>query len=240
MFRTCEAIVLNSIRFQENKLITRVLTEDLGMRSVISSRGNAKSNRNKGLLQPLSILEISFSLREKSQLHHIREVQNAHPLLTLQQDPIKISLALFTAELLHKALREEATSPQLFRFVRQTIIDLDDAPGVSSSFIIGFPLGLMRHLGIQPHNNRTEDAPYFHLEEGEFFRHPASSPDAPTREESLVLSEMLEALPGDVVFNTIGRPMRKRLTAILLSYLRFHRPGFGELRSYQVLEQVFH
>ena len=78
-----KAIVISSLKYQEKSLIVKCLTQSDGLKTYFVSNAFAtkKSSRDFGkkiaYFQPLSILEIEASHKNKGTLEHIKEIKLA-------------------------------------------------------------------------------------------------------------------------------------------------------------------
>lgn len=118
MLVTTNAIVLSSIKYGEADLIIKCFTENYGVKSYLL-KGILKTK--KGALKPalfqlFSILEITASHRQNSELHFIKEAKIAVPLQEIQNNIVKLSLVLFLSEVVRQSIREEEENSSLYRF----------------------------------------------------------------------------------------------------------------------------
>jgi DNA repair protein RecO (recombination protein O) len=118
------------------------------------------------------------------------------------------------------------------------LITLDRTGEPVSGFHIHFSLELMHHLGIFPQLNHSSGAPYFNLREGMFVSTLPIHPDYLDEVESERLYMFITA--RDRVMEEVYSSARVRrvMLEIILHYYRLHLPGFGELRSPDVLHKV--
>lgn len=235
MLHTTRAVVLRTVRHGDRTTVLKAYTEAFGLRSY-AVRAGGKGGVREALLQPLSRLELVVTEMPERDLHQVREVRSERPYVQLGEDPMRAAFALFMQEVLYRTLREEATDPAMFAFVQEALEALDgwpDLAGLPNRFL----LHLARHLGFFPEPpDAGEDR--FDLREGHFFH------GAPPHEFCLdpALSAELAALlelplhRGAFPDRTPGH--RRALLDGLLLYYRLHLPGFGELRSPEVLRAV--
>ena len=166
MLASTKAIVLNSTKFGDTALITRLFTEEKGVVSVISNRGKAKSNKNSRLKVPFSLVDIVFYFKNNTQVHRVKEVSNDKDYNSTNTDIIKSSTSFFLAEFLSKIIREEESNHKLFLFLREQSLQLNQAVNVDANFILEFISSILPFIGIEPHNEGAPD--YFDYENGIF------------------------------------------------------------------------
>ena len=90
------------------------------------------------LFQPLSMIEFEADYRPMSNLYRIKEAKSWYPFRTLPYDPYKSSIAMFLAEFLYRALREEAENGPLFAYLEHSIRWLDECDRSFSNFSLVF------------------------------------------------------------------------------------------------------
>ena len=202
-------------------------------------KGVLKSRRGKvkaAYFQPLTQLEIVASHSEKRSLHHIREARVHYTYTTLPADMDKKAIALFLAEVLGMAIREEERNTPLYEFLEAAFQWLDTHENIAN-FHLYFMLQLSRYLGFYPEETNAH-LPFFDLVEGEFVAHPTFHPSLANEELThfkALLGTNFEAM------HTIGlgKSHRQVLLQELLRYFELHLQGFKKPRSLAVLNEVF-
>jgi DNA repair protein RecO (recombination protein O) len=232
-----KAIVLTSLKYGEADLIVKCLTEE-GMKSyMLRSILKTKSKKLKpGYFQPLSQLDISAVHNNKGNLNSIREVRVAYLYQTIASNIYKQSIALFLAEVLAYALREEERNATLFSYIQTSLIWLDENKDFANFHLV-FLVGLTKYLGFAPDaKNKTAD--YFDLEEGYFTNFRPSRNYVSGRE--LILFRLLIGTKFDDMLGLKWNSGdRQAMLEVLLLYFEFHLPGFKKPRSLKVLKEVF-
>jgi DNA repair protein RecO (recombination protein O) len=221
MLAKTRSIVLRSIKYGESSVITTLYTEQFGRQSLlIHGVRNKKRKINPYLFETLSLLDVDIYRKENRELNSLKE---AWPCVILQHiftDIKKSSIALFLGELLFRALREEECNQPLFNYLFHTIQVLDVAELGLENFPLIFLLQFSKFLGIYPKNNL------------EFERYQTS--------EGLQLLEMLDYSITDISQYKISGSKRNELLNLLLVYYSDHLEGIGQLKSLQVLREVYH
>jgi len=233
-------IALKQIKYGETSLIVHLYTRRWG-RMAIMVPGARTSSKNKKayLFQPLTILELEVYHKPGRDLQKIKEVRNHSPFMHLTGDPVKSSIALFLAEILHKALREEESNEELFDFLDTHIQFLDLADRGVANFHIYFLLRLSRHLGFNPGVPPTQSEMWFDLAHGTF------TPDPPPHDSFLrpeltgLLIRFLSVQVSDLATIQIDRLTRNELLDGVLRYYHLHLEGLGEIKSHAVLQALF-
>ena len=140
----------------------------------------------------MTMLDLVVYHKEKQSLQSVREVRLAKPYKTIPFDIRKSSVVLFINELLYKAIREEEPNPELFGFLWQTCLRLDETEESVADFHLCFAVHLMRFLGIFPQNNYSERLPVFNMRDGLFQSSFPGHTDYLEGENSRMLHHLLE------------------------------------------------
>ncbi|MBQ8360689.1 MAG: DNA repair protein RecO [Bacteroidaceae bacterium] len=234
-------VVLHCLKYGESSHIVNIYTEASGRLSYIIkvSRGRRGGVRSS-LFHPLSIVEVDAEGRNTAQLRRITEARLLHPLHTLSTDPYKLAITLFLGEFLHHALREEGTNRPLFTYLMHSIRWLDGcATERVSNFHLVFLMRLLRFLGLYPNLEAYRPGCYFDMLNAEFvFRQPLHSnflrPD-----EAASVRVMMRMNYENMHLFALNRLQRVRCLEVLNEYYRLHLPGFPQLRSLEVLKEIF-
>ena len=239
MLENTRGIVLHSLKYTDTSTIVKIYTESFGLVSyMVRSSKSKKSGMKAGNFQPLTILDMIVMHKKKQGLQTIKEIVQCHQFSQIPYDIKKSSIAVFIAEVLYKAIREEEQNESLFHFLQSRIKLLDNTEGRTGEFHLYFLMELTQHLGFFPQLNYSDNA-IFNLFDGCFqdtipehtyyispalsrhFYHLSSTSTAEIHEQGF---------PGAV---------RKELLDKILDYYRIHLNGFKSLKSHIVLEEVF-
>lgn len=240
MHTKTRAIVLRAIKYGDSKLIVDMLTEEHGRVSFavnVSARG--KSKGKKMFFQPLSLLEIELDYRMQTELQKLHSVSFSNPFLSLQTDAIKLSEALFVAEIIYYSTREEQQNLPLFHFIEQSLRWLDEAKNGYSNFHLVFLLGLTRHIGFEPNTEEAGLNSFFDLRNGYFCTAPPLHQDFVMPQEARLLSTLMRLSYATMHVFRMSQAERNRCLDLFMRYYRLHVPGFPELKSLEVLHELW-
>jgi DNA repair protein RecO (recombination protein O) len=240
MLHSTKGIVFHTLKYSETSIIVKIYTELFGIQSyLLKGIRNARSKIKPGLFQPLTLLDMVVYHKEKQSLQSVKEVSLAHPFKTIPFDIRKSSVALFINELVLKAIREEEPNADLFAFLWQTSLRLDETGESVSSFHLFFSLQLMQFIGISPQNNYSARLPVFNLREGLFQASVPTHPHYLDPENSLLFSNMLtRCIQPFAGAHTAGAHKYAPLLDTILVYYQLHLPGFRGLQSHHILRDV--
>lgn len=231
-------IVLNTIRYSDSSVITKIYTESSGLRSFMVRIGKGKNALSKmSLLQPLSIVEVSFNNDERKGLHNPKSLERGATLTGIPFDTIKTCIALFMAEVIVRSISEEERNQKMFQFLKQAILLLDQETATVNNFHLKFMIQFSAHLGFYPHHRKPNCA-YFDLSEGEFCTTDPMHPYVLTGSLVDEFERLLEATFSDHHLPHIGNANRRQLLQKLIDYYRLHLDGMKEITSHKVLEEV--
>ncbi len=219
MMEKARGIVVRTVRYGDASVIANVYTDKYGMLGFIAKMPKAgKSAVRNLLLCPLAILEIDFDYRDGRDLHRLKDVRLAAAYGSLPYHPVKETMALFLAEFLFHALRNEHDNAQLFYFLEHSLLWLDNKEDRFANFPLTFLLRLTLFLGIWP----SEEEVGLLL----------------SREEKRVLPLVLRMDYGTMHLFRFTSAQRSRLMQVANEYYRLHVAGFPELKSVAILHEV--
>jgi len=238
MLLASQAIVLHTFRHGDSSVIARMYTRERGLVSFLIHGAKSKKGGNKtALLQPLSLLEVQMQLKENRGLQHLREMRIDFPYTGIPYSTGKTAQVMFLAEVLLHTIKEEEKNDQLFDFLRDALILLDQTPSELPDFHLKFLLEFSRFLGFYPVENYCEATPYFQFTDGVFHHSPNSTCfDLPT---SAALNQLMITGFGSLQTGLFNRPMRRQVSRKLLEFFRWHLPSISGLQTPEVLEEVF-
>ncbi|MCU0431931.1 MAG: DNA repair protein RecO [Bacteroidia bacterium] len=239
MLHSTRGIVFHTIPYSDSRIIARIFTEKFGLRSYIVSSSRSKTGKVRSrLLQPLTHLDLVVQQREKNTLHTLKELSCHEPYRHLHEDIVKTSLALFVAEVLHKAVKEEEPDQPLYDFICSSLQVLDVMHDGTANFHLAFLMQLTRYLGFYPQSNEAGPQSFFDLRDGVF--RPAI-PNHPLFAD-VAESRMLELL-RDISFADLGglklnAEQRRQIVVCMLRYYELHVSNMQGIHSHEVLSVV--
>ena len=234
-------IVLRCLKYNDTSHIVNVYTELTGSVSYIINVSRARgSGVRSSFFHPLALVELVTEGRNSVQLRKITEARLFYPLHSLPVNPFKASIALFLGEFLYYALREEGVNASLFAYLLHSIRWLDECNERSvANFHLVFLMRLSRFLGLYPNLEGFEQGCYFDLQNAQFVcSRPKHNQYLYPEEASLVVNLMRMNYETMHLFSFNHR-QRVRCLEVLNDFYRIHIPGFPQLRSLQVLQELF-
>lgn len=231
-----KAIVLSALKFQEKSLIVKCFTQTDGLKSYFVPNAFAakKSNQKIAYFQPLTILEIEATHKNKGTLEHFKEIRLATPYNSVNTNIVKSTILIFLSEVLHHSIREEEKNELLFDFLESALIWLDNHDEMANFHLI-LMLEVTKFLGFYPDVSEM-DFPFFDIVDGNFT--PLHGMNALPENESFLLKKLIE-LKFDSDQKLFTASERQILLKTLLDYYAIHLDGFKKPKSLEVLKEVF-
>lgn len=239
MLQSTRGIVFKQFKYSESSIIVKIYTEDFGLQSYIVKGVRSKRSKTKpALFQPLNLLDLVVYHKEGKTLNHVKEVKLSFPYQSIPIDITKRSLLFFLNELLFRSVKEETPNQSLFEWIFHSLTWLDLSDNNSVNYHLVFMLQLTRFLGFFPKKNSSEQFEFFDLQEGLFLSRQPEHPNYIKGKPVILLERLQDAnfeMSGKIEINTNER---RHLLESLIVYYRLHLPGFGEMKSPEVLKSV--
>lgn len=235
-----KAIVLHCIPHNDSTSIVHLYTEDYGRVSYLASISNKrKTGLKRAFFQPLSLTEIEADHKGSRQLQRIKEIGCLYPFSEIPVNQAKSTICLFLAEVLYRSLRETEKNPALFEFISKSVQLLDLYKNGLANFHIVFLIKLTRYLGFYPNLESQHDDWYFDLQSGVFV------PKCPYHNAWLNPSNAQRfAMLMRINYENMGHfrfshNERTEILSQILKYYRLHLAEFPEIKSLEILQEVF-
>lgn len=231
-------IILSSVRYKENDLIIRSFTKEEGLLSFIhraafkTKKGAAKT----AFYQVLSQNLITTSAKLNQDLKPVREINSNYIYSSLHTNIYKSSIAIFLAEVLTSAIKEEQQNIPLYEFLVSAFTYLD-LNADYANFHLFFLIKLTKFLGFYPDNN-AKSHKYFNLITGKF---ELNSDDnyVIEGESSFFMTAFLESDFESASNIKMNAKQRYNFLSSMLLYYELHLSGFKKPKSLEVLNTLF-
>lgn len=242
MIQTTEGVVLGVLKIAGGQQIVTAYTSANGRLSyVMRVPRSRKSAVSMSLLQPLSLVQIVGDVRPGVTLQHITSMSSSCPYRTIPSNPYKSAMTLFLQEFLMRSVREEGLPNRaLYDFITTSMRWLDAAEDGYSNFHIAFMLRISSLLGLQPNTSNYVRGYCFDLQEARYVPSPSQPDDyCLTGAEAAAVGTLMRMNLSNMHRFMFSRQQRRRILNVVNDYYRLHIPDFPELRSLQVLHEVF-
>ncbi|MEG1581413.1 MAG: DNA repair protein RecO [Bacteroidaceae bacterium] len=233
-------IVLRTFKYNDTQNIVDVYTEAMGRVSFMVRIPRSRRATIKNVLfQPMAVLLLEWNARPTIQLQKVQTVKSAIPFSSIPYNQNKLSIALFLSEFLCGALREEQHNSSMFQYILMSIEWFDGCTDRCANFHLVFLLRLSQFLGFYPNLDQYHQGAYFDLlsscfvDKQPLHHHYVNPTDA--CHLPLLMRMRYETLHKFV----FSRQERERLLSVINDYYRLHIPSFPQLKSLEVLKEVF-
>ena len=238
MLISSPGIILSKVRYQDNDLIVKCLTRDLGVVSyMIKNISMSKKSKNKfAFFQLLNILDLETNYNPNRSIQYIKDLKVKYNFTSLHTNIYKSSVGLFLSEILSNIIHIETKDMELFDFIEKSLIWYDKSED-SSTFYLIFLMKITHYLGFYPDcTNMSYN--YFNLEEGLF--ESSKNSQYVIEGSSLVLFKTILGIKFDTTkLPFIDKTNKKDILKNILIYFKLHVDGFKDPKSLKVLNQIF-
>ncbi len=235
-----EAIVLHAFKYGETRLIVDVFSLGSGRLSLIVSLPKTQKARlKKQYFQPMMILEITYEQHQRAQLQQLKDARLLTVWTSIPFSPEKLSLSLFVAEFLYHALRSEQQDELLYAYICDSMQWLDTTEQGYANFHLTFLMRLSRFLGFFPNLDDYVAGCVFDLRAGTFINNIPLHHDYLSADESRLIHLLMRMDYTTMHLYRFSHHERNRIVDVLLQYYRLHIPQFPELKSLQVLRELW-
>ena len=240
MLTSTEGIVLHFIKYGESSVITTIYTRDFGRQSYLINAARSKKSKNRaGLLQPLFLVDLVAYQKPSRELHRVKELKSNKTYQNIAFDITKTTQAIFLSEVLYKTLNEQESFPEMYDFIKNSLLYFDLTDDGFSNFHLYFLFRLTEYLGFLPDTTKTGFEVWFDLKKGSMVPFQPSHPFYANKEVSEVLIHLAKVKLHELHKFKISRTMRDSLLTVLLDYYQLHFDNLGEIKSINVLKEIF-
>lgn len=240
MLTKTKAIVLHTLKYGEASMIVDLFTESHGRMSyAVRIPKTAKARVKKQFFQPMTVLDLEFDYRERSDLQHIRDVRIALPFSSIPFEPVKLSISLFVAEFLYYCTRDEQQNSLLYQYIENSIAWLDTATHAYANFHLVFMMHLSRFIGFYPNLEGESSKCYFDLRNAAFTNTAPLHPNFLHPTEAERIRTLMRMGYESMHLFRLNRHERNRITELIIQYYRLHIPMMPELHSFAVMKELF-
>ena len=240
MIEKFEGIVLRTLKYSDGLMIADIYTAQRGRMSFLVPVSHSKRSKVRSVLfQPLSMLTFTATVKAGRNLSRIGEVQPFSMYSSITNDVVKSSIALYLAELLTFALREDGSDDSLFTFLDRSFTLFDNLEHGYADFHLVFMVQLLRFLGIYPNLEDYTPGCYFDLAQGCTTHEHPLHPHFLLPESTEIFVDLLRTGYDSMHLLSLNRKLRGEFLATLSLYYQLHIPEFPELKSAAVLRELF-
>ncbi len=239
MLYSTRGIIFHTVPYSDSRVIAKIYTQDFGLLSFIVTVSRSKSGKIKSpLLQALTQVDLRIEKKEKSHLHAVRDITLAIPYSHLHNDIVKTTIALFTAEILYKSVREEERNDALYTYISSSLMALDVAHDGVANFHLVFMMHLARFLGFYPLENESGPDSVFDLTNGTFVASTPNHFNFLDVEESRLFEEIFHSDFEHMHELKLNGEKRRIAVNAILRYYEAHIAGMQKVVSHEILSSI--
>lgn len=235
-----QIIVLHTIKHSDSGVVVQCLGRKRG-REALYLRIAQKNKIKLSDFHRLSILDI-VTYSKGSYMPAIKEHTAAYRLESIRSDVYKSTVAIFLSELLLKGLHETEGESSLYDFILYSINMLENMERGVANFHLHFMVHLCRFMGIMPVNDYSGPESLFSLSAARFAEGSAREKQLSpflSKEESGFLYRLMVTPASEIERIECTGEMRSRFARQMLKYMSYHLGTNIELKSLDILHEVF-
>jgi DNA repair protein RecO (recombination protein O) len=234
-------IVVRAIKYSETSLIVDVLTEAVGLRTyIVSGVRQTKAKFGAALLQVPSLIDlVAYEGDDAAKMQRVKELRAAYIFQKIPFDIQRGAMALFMAEVLRRSIREHDAVPELFAFVFDSFLLLDQTSLPIQNFHLSFLVKLSDFFGFSPFwSEDTGGGAIFDLKDGRFTHDTVGHTYFMTLEQSELFRQLLNTAFLDFHTLPFNRQQRQTMLQDLLTFFQLHIEGMAAVQSHKILQDV--
>ncbi|MBQ6063006.1 MAG: DNA repair protein RecO [Prevotella sp.] len=240
MMTQTDAIVLNTIKYGDSQIIVDMFTEQYGRISFICHvPKTAKAKVRKNLFQPMNLLDLSFDYRVNRQLQHIKDVRLSYFYRSIPFEPNKLAITLFLSEFLDYSTRDEQQNVPLYHYISMSMRWLDECQRGFSNFHLVFMMRLTKFIGFYPNLDHYVEGALFDLRNSCFCTNNPLHQDVLQPHEASKINLLMRMNYDTMHLFRMSHHERNRCLETILAYYKLHIPNFSELKSLDVMRELF-
>ena len=187
----------------------------------------------------MTLLEVECDIRQRDQLQKLKDARLLAAYASIPFSPEKLALSLFTAEFLCHALRAEQQNEPLFVYLYDSMQWLDMIETGFANFHLTFLIRMSRFLGFYPNLDDYVRGCIFDLRTATFSLQVPTHRDFLQPDDAQRIHTLMRMDFPTMHLFRLSRQERNRITEVLLHYYQLHIPQFPELKSLDVLKELW-
>ncbi|MBQ7984522.1 MAG: DNA repair protein RecO [Bacteroidales bacterium] len=238
MLAKTDSVILKSVPYKESSSIVSAYTEEFGLKSFIVKAGRKKNAPvRSSFFQPLQLMHLVIYDNAKRSLNQIKECSIYNHLTSLRTDIIKSAVVFFITEILQLSLKEKNPDAELFAFIKQSVLYLNDNDDKHiKDFHIYFLIKLSSYLGFEPMDNYSDETCFFDLSEGKF--KPQTDVCTADKDNSLLWHNCLQSCLMNYSPFVDQALQRRELLGMAVQFYQYHITNSRPVKSLAVLHSL--
>lgn len=240
MHQKTKGVVLNTINYNDKYMLVRIYTDIAGQVTYMVSKSKSRTTKvPRAIFSPLAVLEMEVDHQPKREIQRIKEARPALHFYAISSHLAKTSMAFFLSEFLSRVLRDTGDSRLVFDFIYQSVQILEMTDKNIANFHLVFMLKLSRFLGFYPNLENYSRHSVFDMMNGEFTTGQPVHRHFLGLDDSEVLSRLSRITYENMHHFAFNRSDRVTIVDRMVEYYRLHLYDFPQLKSLEVLHELF-
>lgn len=238
--RIC-GIVIGLVRHNDKNNVVTLFTRERGRIALLSPPGGgSKSSRMRNArLMTLSVIEADVDFKGSRTLQKLGQFTPHTVWHTIYFDPVKSAVAMFVAEFLNRYLQDAAPDEALWNFVYASIRLLDSMDQGVANFHIWFLVRFLEPAGISPDLSNYQNGDRFSMRQGVLVPAESYEKDALDSSQTAFLRKLMRISSVNMHRFRFSGVQRREVLGQLLKYYAHHYPGMMNMKSLDILAEVF-
>lgn len=233
-------IVTDVLKHSDRHNIITLFTREHGRLAMLSTAGNGKTARVRNAsLMPLSVITADININSSRELHFLGRFQREALWKDIYFNPAKSAVALFISEFLNNYIRNSGADPLLWDYAADAIARLDSASRGIANFHLAFLIDFMTYAGIRPDLSEQRNDSWFDMRGGSMTLVPPAHQDRLAPGEARFLPLLLRLNLNTYSHFKFNSTQRNALLKGILKYYGIHFPGLANLKSPEILSEIF-
>ncbi len=234
-----DIVVLNVVKHSDRGMVVQCYSLQYG-REAFYFRGGGKCRGSLPMLHKLALLSCVVYTGKQNAMPTIKEIAPLHQLHGLRSNIYKSTMALFMSELVLRCIREEEPNEKLFALISSSVEILNAMESGIANFHLYFIVNLCMALGYTPNPLRVAETEQFYIPYGRFEEYsPQLYNSWFSIEESNLLEKLLHIRVNEIDEIKCGRNLRLSFAKKMVQYISYHLGTEVEIKSLDVLHEVF-
>lgn len=240
MQQKTKGIVLSTRPYNDNTSFVHIYTREYGpvTYAVPNSKGK-KSKLSRSLFVPFTILDMEVSHSPVKDIHKIIEASAVEVNLSIVSDPVKSAIAIFLAEFLTRAIKENEGNEMLYNFIEDSVRLFNLIEDGKANFHLIFLTKIADLIGLRVHRESYSDGMRFNMIDGAFTTLMPTHSWFLSPDDAALFFSLLNMTFSDIHTLQLSREQRMRLLEIIIAYYKLHLSEVGNIKSLDVLKMLF-
>ncbi|MDH8700924.1 DNA repair protein RecO (recombination protein O) [Dysgonomonadaceae bacterium PH5-43] len=240
MLHKTKGIILYKNDYNDTYSILHVYTEEFGIVSYLTSRSKGKKTKlSRSLFHQMAVLDLEVEHKNNREIQRLKEAKVHISFSFMLDNPIKSSICIFLAEFINKVVKESHSNKLLFDYVVQSLQVLDLLEKDYANFHLVFLIRLSQFLGFYPDATTYNKGMFFDMQNGVFTHYKPTYSYFLNPDESANFYNLLRMDYNNMSKFKLSGKERNEIIKRILDYYRLHLTNFSEIKSLEILREVF-